>query len=269
VIDTHCHLTFRDFADRTAQTLEHAQAHGVTGCITIATTVEDALAAQSLAKTYDRIWCSAGVHPLYADAVPEGQSTHDWDTLARLAGYEKCVAWGELGLDKHYDQPLLEVQLGVLEAQLATIESTHARWGEMNIAPKPIILHCRKAFDELIPRLQDSSLDPARFVFHCFTGNPDDIRRCLDFGAMVSFTGVVTYPNAPEVQEAARLVPIDRIMVETDSPFLSPVPKRGKRPCKPGYAQHTAERLAQLRNEDWEVFHEAINTNTKRFFGVA
>ncbi len=268
MIDTHCHLTFRDFAGKTIETLEHARQLGVDGCISIATTVDDARAAQSLARDHERIWCSAGVHPLYADQLPQGCESHDWPTLCQLAAYEKCVAWGELGLDKHYDQPLLDIQLRVLEEQLAAIESTHNAWAKTGRAPKPIVLHCRKAFDELIPRLKQSTLEPSRFVFHCFTGTPADVRQCLDFGAMVSFTGVVTYPNAPEVREAALLVPADRIMVETDSPFLSPVPKRGKRPCKPGYASYTAHALAQLRAEDWDTFHQAINDNTERFFGV-
>ena len=259
VIDTHCHLTFPDFAGRVEETLEHAAGLGVDGCITISTTVPDALAALTVAELYERVWCSAGVHPLYADQGP-----HDWGELVRLAEAEKCVAWGELGLDNHYDRPPKDVQVRVLEEQLAAIEGAHRYWGRA----KPVVVHCREAFGELIPRLAASGLDPARFVFHCFTGGPEDVRACLEFGAMVSFTGVVTYQNAPEVREAARLVPRDRIMVETDSPFLSPVPMRGKRPCMPGYARHTAEALAELRGERWEAFHTAINENTRRFFGV-
>ena len=266
VIDTHCHLTFPDFSPRVAETLEHAAAMGVDGCITISTTVHDALAALTVAEQYPRVWCSAGVHPLHADEGP-----HDWAQLRRLAEAEKCVAWGELGLDRHYDTPPQDVQKQVLEAQLALIEETHRAWEDRCTGPKPlpIVLHCRKAFAELIPRLRETTLDPTRFVFHCFTGDAAEVRACLDFGAMVSFTGVVTYKNAPEVREAAALVPLDRIMVETDAPFLSPVPKRGERPCMPGYASHTAEALATLRSESWEAFHEAINTNTERFFGVS
>ncbi len=267
MIDTHCHLTFPDFADRVDETIAHAATMGVTGCITIATTVDDALAALTVAEQHERVWCSAGVHPLYADEGP-----HDWAHLRRLAEAEKCVAWGELGLDKHYDTPKQDVQKRVLEEQLATIEDAHRAWGaqgsERGGRVLPIVVHCRKAFDELIPRLRESSLDPARFVFHCFTGDADDVRACLDFGAMVSFTGVVTYKNAPEVREAAGLVPLDRIMVETDAPFLSPVPKRGIRPCMPGFSRHTAEALAALRGENWEEFHAAINANTQRFFGI-
>lgn len=260
VIDTHCHLTFPDFAGRVHETLSHAASMGVTGCITISTTVPDALAAQTVAGEHERVWCSAGVHPLYADQGP-----HDWAALRRLAEAPECVAWGELGLDNHYKEPAGETQRLVLEEQLAAIEDAHRLWGRS----LPVVLHCREAFADLIPRLRASSLDPARFVFHCFTGNAAEARMCLDFGAMISFTGVATYPNAPEVREAAQIVPLDRIMVETDAPFLSPVPMRGKRPCMPGYARHTAEALAELRAELWEDFHGAINANTARFFGVS
>lgn len=259
MIDTHCHLTFPDFAGRVDEVLGHAVSMGVDGCITISTTVPDALAALTVAEQHERVWCSAGVHPLYADQGP-----HDWAQLRRLAEADKCVAWGELGLDNHYADPPREVQHRVLEDQLAAIEEAHRFWGRS----LPVILHCREAFDDLIPRLRKTSLDPARFVFHCFTGTAADARKCLDFGAMISFTGVATYANAPEVQEAAVLVPLDRVMIETDAPFLSPVPMRGKRPCMPGYARHTAEAVAGLRGDPWDDFHAAINANTERFFGV-
>lgn len=137
----------------------------------------------------------------------------------------------------------------------------------VNVA-KPVVLHCREAFDDLIPILNRTTLDPARFVFHCFTGTAADMKKVLDFGASVSFTGVVTYPNAPEVREAAKLVPSERIMVETDAPFLPPIPHRGKRPCRPAWVVHTAEALAHIRGESFPPFHEQINRNTSRFFGI-
>ena len=126
----------------------------------------------------------------------------------------------------------------------------------------------REAFDDLIPILRATALDPGRFVFHCFTGSPADVCKALDFGAWVSFTGVLTYPNAPEVREAAKLVPRDRVMVETDAPFLPPVPHRGKRPCVPAWVVNTARALAELRGESFGSFHEQLNTNTARFFGI-
>lgn len=258
MIDTHCHLTFPDFAARVPQVLEEAAAHGVTGAITISTTTRDCLDALAIAEPHENVWCTAGVHPLYADKRP-----HQWENLRRVAQSPRCVAWGELGLDNHYKEPASELQRAVLAEQLAFIEQEH-RTGRV----LPVVLHCREAFDDLIPVLRSTTLVPARFVFHCFTGTPDDARKVLDFGAMISFTGVVTYRNATDVQDAARLVPLDRIMVETDAPFLPPEPHRGRRPCYPWMSSLTARRLAELRGEPWDDFHAAINRNTERFFGL-
>lgn len=258
MIDTHCHLTFPEFASRVPEVLAEARGAGVTGCITIATTMHDARSALAVARANHGVWCSAGVHPLYADQGP-----HDWSVMETCGRDAKCVAWGELGLDHHYSRPDPGLQEQVLEEQLGVI----VRLRSAGLA-KPIVLHCREAFARLIPMLRASGLPAESMVFHCFTGNEADVRACLEFGAMVSFTGVVTYPNAPEVRAAARLVPQDRVMVETDAPFLSPMPHRGKRPCLPAWAIVTARALAEIRGEPWEEFHEAINANTARFFGV-
>ncbi len=258
MIDTHCHLTFPDFAGRVPGVLAAAAERGVTGAITISTTTRDCLDALAIAESHPNVWCSAGVHPLYSDRGP-----HEWENLRRVASSSRCVAWGELGLDNHYDKPARDVQRRVLDEELAFIGS--CRRAGIN---KPIVLHCREAFGDLIPILRATGFEPSRFVFHCFTGTPDDMRKVLDFGAMVSFTGVVTYRNAREVQEAASLAPLIRLMVETDAPFLSPDPHRGQRPCEPWMTSVTARRLAELRAEPWDAFHAAINENTRRFFGI-
>ena len=265
MIDTHCHLTFPDFAGEGAldATMAEAAAAGVTGAITISTTTQDCLRARDIALAHPRVWHTAGVHPLHASEGP-----HEWRNLPTCFESPKCVAWGELGLDNHYDDPPKDVQRTVLDEQLAFIEACARGEHDGPAILKPIVLHCRKAFDDLIPILARTSLDPARFVFHCFTGNEADMRKLLDFGAMVSFTGVITYKNAPEVRAAAQLVPIDRIMVETDAPYLSPEPLRSQRPCKPAMVALTAQALADCRGERFEDFHAAINANTSRFFGI-
>lgn len=262
MIDTHCHLTFPDFEGRVPAELDEAASNDVTGCITISTTSVDCAHALAIAEAHERVWCTSGVHPLYADQAP-----HNWDEIVRVARHEKCVAWGELGLDNHYDRPPREIQDAVLEKQLAVIEHAKTPAGEIALA-KPIVIHCREAFEDLIPVLRRAPFDPARYVFHCFTGNADEAKMVLDFGAMISFTGVVTYKNARDVQEAAKIVPIERIMVETDAPFLSPMPRRGERPCRPWMTSLTARFLADLRDEDWDTFHHQINENTRRFFGI-
>ena len=258
MIDTHCHLTFPDFAGRMDEVLEEARAAGVTGAITISTTHRDAEAVRLLAETYDNVWCTTGVHPLYADQGP-----HDWGVIRRLAEHPRCVAFGELGLDNHYDKPDPVTQREVLAEQLAHLEAWKREGLEL-----PVVLHCREAFDDLIPILKATTLDPERFVFHCFTGGPADARKALDFGAMISFTGVVTYKNAREVSEAAALTPLERVLCETDAPFLSPEPKRGTRPCVPAYTALTARHVASLKGVPFDEFHGAINANTERFFGI-
>lgn len=277
VIDTHCHLTFPDFAGRIEAVLADAAAAGVSGAITISTTTHDCLDALSVARSHQRVWCTAGVHPLYSDPHDpraagrnSGASGHLWQNLRKVASDPKCVAWGELGLDNHYPDPPRKVQRAVLEEQLGFIQACnhHGEGGIGKQGGLPVVLHCREAFDDLIPILRATVLDPTRFVFHCFTGGPSDVRKALDFGAMVSFTGVVTYPNAPEVRDAAVLVPSDRIMVETDAPFLPPVPHRGKRPCLPAWTADTARFLSELRGVRFDDFHGQLNENTRRFFGI-
>ena len=268
MIDTHCHLTFPDFADRVPEELAEMAAHGVTGAVTISTTTTDCLAALALAERYPNVWCTAGIHPLHSHEGP-----HEWQNLARVAASPRCVAWGELGLDNHYAEPERNIQVAVLEEQLAFIQSAHTRGitalESGATRTLPVVIHCREAFEDLVPVLRRTRLDPTKFVFHCFTGSAAQAGAALDFGAMISFTGVVTYKNAREVHDAARLVPLDRIMVETDAPFLSPEPHRGERPCRPWMTSLTARRLAELRGEAWEDFHAAINENTRRFFGIS
>jgi TatD DNase family protein len=261
VIDTHCHLTFPEFEGKVPRTLADAAARGVTGVVTIATTTRDSLRALAVAEAHDRVWCSAGVHPLYSAAGP-----HVWADMAKAAASEKCVAWGELGLDNHYAEPTRGVQRAVLDEQLAFIEACAAGAAGKAI-DKPIILHCREAFADLIPVLKATRLSPERMVFHCFTGTAAEMRMVLDYGACVSFTGVVTYKNAAAVREAVRLVPKGRFMVETDAPFLPPEPER-KRPCTPAMVALTLASLAATRGEAVEALHEEVNETTARFFGI-
>ncbi len=261
MIDTHCHLTFPEFEGRVPEVLARAASHGVAGAITISTSTVNAPECLAIARAHANVWCTAGVHPLYSD--DPGALPHAWGRLRDVGRDPKCVAWGELGLDRHYNEPEFSVQLRVLEEQLSHLMT----WRKDGLE-KPVVVHCREAFDDLIPILRGSGLDPTRMVFHCFTGGPADMTKVLDLGAWASFTGVATYRNAPEVREAARMVPLNRIMVETDAPYLSPEPKRGVRPCEPWMTSLTARFLAETRGERWQDFHGAINENAARFFGL-
>ncbi len=257
MIDTHCHLTSQQFAGRIDDVLFAARVAGVRGVITVGTTSGDCLAAQDLATRYTNVWCTAGVHPLSADEPRE------WSMIGKVAEHPRCVAWGELGLDHHYTDPPAALQRTLLDEQLAFIESRAEA-----IGPRPIIVHCREAFDDLLAAFERAPFPHDKYVFHCFTGTPDDARRVLDFGAWISFTGVVTFTNAPEVAEAAKLVPADRLMVETDAPFLSPEPVRNERPNEPKHVVHVARRLAELRGADYEDLERQLDANAERFFGI-
>lgn len=257
MIDTHCHLSFPRLAEQVDEILEACAEAGVRGLITIATTSAGGSENLAIARAHEHVWCSAGVHPLYAD------EPIDWAAVRAVGEDPLCVAWGELGLDNFHKKPPIDVQQPVLEEQLAQLEA----WTAEGLA-KPVVLHCRDAYEELIPILAASTLPPERFVFHCFTGDPEDARSVLDFGAMLSFTGVVTYKNASEVADAAALVPEDRIMVETDAPYLSPEPLRGTHPNLPQYVVHTARFIAERRGVDPAAFEAVLDQNAERFFGI-
>jgi TatD DNase family protein len=255
MIDTHCHLTSKQLVSRQEEIIDRAELAGVHAMITVATDAKDAIAARDLAEADSRVFCSSGIHPLYAD------SAWNWDLVLEASKSPRCVAWGELGLDRHYDHPPLSMQKGLLEEHLSLIE-------DQKEDKRPIIVHCRLAVDDLLPIFTATSLDPKRFVFHCFTEKPEDAQKILDFGAMISFTGVVTFPNAPQVAEAARLVPQNRMMVETDAPYLSPEPVRKIRPNEPKFVLHTAAFLANLKGMDESEFEQLLDQNAIDFFNL-
>ena len=257
MIDTHCHLTFDDYDGRVDEVVARARQAGLRAMITVSITSDNCLQSLRLSEQFDDVWCTAGVHPLYAG------ENRDLGQVRSVAEHERCVAWGELGLDNHYDRPPRSLQHEALAEQLAMIESADSDGLVM-----PIVAHCRDAFDDLLGFMRDSRIDPGRFVFHCFTAGPEEAKMVLDFGAWISFTGVVTFKNAKDVAEAARLVPADRIMAETDAPFLTPAPVRKIHPNEPQYIIHTARFLADLRGVDPSDFEQQLDANAERFFGI-
>lgn len=257
MIDTHCHLTRPELSADLESILACCQAAGVHHCISVATSTADSLAARVLAERHTCVLFSAGVHPLHSD------EPIDWEQMRHASQSPRCVAWGELGLDYHYPQPPREVQHRVLDEQLDHIR----RWQAEELG-RPIIIHCRKAFEELIPILKNTGLPPDMFVFHCFNAGPSEARLILDFGAWLSFTGILTYKNAPQVREAAKLAPLDRIMVETDAPFLSPEPHRGEWPNRPHQVTLVARCLAAERGMNETDLETMLDQNAVRFFGT-
>ncbi len=256
MIDTHCHLTYDGLMDRLDDVLLAAEKAGVDRMISVGTTPRDVALARDLAQAHARIFFSVGVHPHYAAEV----DLSDLQALFAESHHPRCVAFGEMGLDHHYDDPPRACQIQMLEAQLQAVMASGL--------DRPVIIHCRKAVESILPILRASGIAGDRFVFHCFTESPEDADRVLDFGAMLSFTGIVTYRNAPEVRASALRVPDDRIMVETDAPYLSPEPHRKVRPNEPRYVVDTARFLAECRGVDFDRFVAQVDANAVRFFGL-
>ncbi|NBB84326.1 MAG: YchF/TatD family DNA exonuclease [Alphaproteobacteria bacterium] len=257
MIDTHCHLTFAQLHERVEEVIGAAGEAGVDRLITVGTTRQDADVARAVAEQHDNVYFTAGIHPHY----PAQTAAGDIYRLPAATAHDRCVAYGEMGLDWHYDDPPRELQRELFRAQLAAVE------GDRN-TDRPIIIHCRKAVDDTLAMMRQFNIAGERFVFHCFTEDAEDCRKVLDYGCMVSFTGIVTYKNAPEVRASARLVPADRIMIETDAPYLSPEPHRKVRPNEPKFVVDTAKCLADLRGVSFADFVEQCDANAERFFNL-
>ena len=264
MFDTHCHLTYPGLADRVTEVLGAAHAAGVDRMITVGTTPADAANAVALAHAHDGVNATVGLHPHHCDEGADRAALRD--VMQRYAGDARVVALGEMGLDYHYDDPPRDVQQRTFQWQLeiaAELSAGDAAAGEM-----PLIIHNRKATDDVLAMIGDSGLAGERFVFHCFSGDREAARRILDIGAMISFTGIVTFKNATDVADAADHVPMERLMVETDSPYLTPAPYRKLRPNEPRYVVEVARCLAERRGMSFEEFTAQADANAARFFAL-
>ena len=259
MIDTHCHLTFPQLRRQLDDVLTRAAARGVDEMISVGTNPDDARAAAALAQRYAHIHATAGLHPLYV--TPETDLAIVDAMLAWAVDADEVVALGEMGLDYHYGEPPRELQHEAFRRQLATI-------ARLNTA-KPVVIHNRKATSDVLAMIREAGLAGDRFVFHCFTGDRGEVEQVLEAGAMVSFTGVVTFANAREVAEASDAVGLPRLMVETDSPYLTPEPHRKVRPNEPAYVVDVARFLASRRGMGFDEFVEAVDGNARRVFGLA
>lgn len=252
-IDTHAHLDYPHLAEQIDDVLARAEAADIKTIITIGVKLSTADKPKALAEAYDNVWCSVGIHPHEAENEP---LACDINAIRDAADHPKVVAIGEAGLDYFYDNAPRQRQADSLRAQI-----TVAR--ELDV---PIIIHARDADDDMAAILEDEYQKGAyRGVLHCFSSGADLARRALAIGFYISFSGIVTFKSASEIQEVAKSVPLDRILVETDAPFLAPVPMRGKK-NEPAFARHTAEFLAELRGVSVETLAEQTTDNALRLF---
>lgn len=256
LIDSHCHL---DRLDLTAHggsldaALDAARAAGVGHFLCIGVSADNAATVKRLAEQYVDVDCSVGVHPL--DLEPGAEPALDW-LLTELA-HPKVVAIGETGLDYHYEPESAALQQASFRLHLEAAR----------ITGKPVIVHTRAARTDTFDLLREAAL-PQAGVLHCFTEDWDMAKAALDLGFYISLSGIVTFRNAEALRDVARRVPADRLLVETDSPYLAPVPYRGK-PNLPQYVHEVAVFLAQLRGVDYQVLAEQTTANFKQLFPLA
>jgi len=256
MIDTHCHLTYRPLMDQVDAVLDRARQAGVDRMITVATSLTDARLAVELAGRFDHVYATAGIHP--HEAGHQSEQTEAMAQLRQLAADPKVVAIGEMGLDRHYVDPPMSQQRRVFGWQLEAASTT----------TKPVIIHNRQATDDVLAMIGDSGIGGDRFVFHCFSGDDADLDAILDIGAMVSFTGIVTFKNAKALAACAKRVPMDRLMLETDAPYLTPEPHRKVRPNEPCYVLDVARFMATQRHMDEAELILNVDQNAQRFFSL-
>jgi TatD DNase family protein len=252
MIDSHCHLDSAEFNEDRDAVIERAIAAGVEHMLAIGTGdgPPDLEAGLRLAETHPAFFATVGIHP--HDAAKA--TADDFKRLADLLAHPKVLAIGEIGLDYHYDFSPREIQKSVFIQQMEIADR----------AKKPIVIHTREAWDDTLA-LIEQHWTPGGIggIMHCFSGGPGEARRALDLGFYLSFGGIVTFPKALVVQEAAKSAPRDRILIETDAPYLAPVPKRGKR-NEPALIVHTARKLADLRGESYQELCDATTENFRR-----
>lgn len=253
LFDTHAHLHFPQFAADLDAVLARARAAGVRRLLTVGTDVETSGAAIALAAAHPDVWASVGVHPHDAAAADEAALAE----IARLAAGPRVVAIGEIGLDFFRDLSPRDRQEAVFRRLL----------GLARRAGKPAVIHCRDAHARTLALLGEERVGEVGGIMHCFSGDVDIARRCLDLGMLISLAGPVTYPNARALSEVARFVPADRLVVETDCPFLPPQGHRGRR-NEPAYLAVTAARVAALRGEPLDALARRLSDNARALLRV-
>ncbi len=255
LIDSHCHLDFPELAGDESGVLARAKTAGVAGMLTIGTRLDQFERVRAIAERHANIWCSVGVHP--HEAKEEGQ--HTPDRLVEATRHPKVVAIGETGLDFYYEHSPRDEQAESFRTHIAAARQTGL----------PLIVHTRDADGETGNILEEEHRNGSfTGVIHCFSSGPDVARRALDIGFYISISGIVTFKAAEALRTVVRDIPLERLLVETDSPYLAPVPKRGKT-NEPAFVAHTAAKLAELKGVSVAELEAATTDNFFRLFAKA
>lgn len=249
-VDSHCHLDFPDLISREDALLANMAANGVGAALCISVKLEDFPRVRGLAERHANLWASVGVHPDNADVEEP-----DLARLIELADHPRVVAIGETGLDYYWQKDAPEWQRERFRVHIRAARETG----------KPLVIHTRSAAEDTVRLMREENAGEAGGVMHCFTERWEVAEAALELGFYISFSGIVTFRNAKELKEVARRVPLDRLLIETDSPYLAPVPHRG-RTNEPAWVVHVAEEIARLRELPLAVIEQATTDNFFRLF---
>ncbi|MDJ1156795.1 TatD family hydrolase [Chelatococcus sp. SYSU_G07232] len=255
LVDNHCHLDFPDFAAELDAIVARARAAGVSRMVTISTYVRRFATYRAIAERYHGVFCTVGTHPHQAAEEPDVTA----EELVELSRHPRCIAIGEAGLDYHYDRSPRDMQQAVFRTHIAAARATGL----------PLVIHARAADDDMIAILREE-MEKGTFgaVLHCFSSGPELARAGLDLGLYVSFSGILTFKRSEDLRAIAADVPLDRLLVETDAPYLAPVPHRGQR-NEPAYVAHTAAVLAEVKGVSPAAIARVTTENFERLFAKA
>lgn len=253
LFDSHCHLNMREYRGRVEEVLERADSRGVKRLLVVGFDLASSREAARLAEIYPQIYASVGVHPHDARLFPDGPG----EGIGSLCASSRVVAVGETGLDYHYDNSPREVQREVFRAHIALARRVN----------KPLVVHVREAYPDALSILLEERAFEVGGVAHCFSGSREEAFAFLDMGFYISFAGPITYPKAHGLREVFKALPIDRVLAETDSPYLAPQPLRGRR-NEPSNLVYVVEEMAKVRGLSFEEMAQVLWDNSHRAFGM-
>jgi TatD DNase family protein len=255
LIDTHAHLDEEAFDTDRAEVVARAESAGIVRIVTIGTTADTSRRSVAIAGQFPSVFAAVGIQPNYAAQAKAG----DWEVIEGLASEPRVVAIGETGLDRYWDYAPFDVQIDYFQRHIALAQKLN----------KPFVVHCREADADIVAQLRDAAgRGPLRGVMHSFTGSLETARTCLDLGLYLSLAGMLTYKKSQGLRDLVKELPLERILVETDSPYLAPQPMRGKR-NEPAFVRVTANALAELAGISQDEFARQTTANACRLFNLS